>query len=166
MLEEIDTLIETGRHAEARAAIDRVLPDWSAELARRIVAVGDATATDRPGRARPGYLVLNPIHVPRRAAVVLPDAALDLRPEGPLRVAQFTEEGVWGVVDLPALGFRMGSQGGRAWTVRRPRRADCRPRAASSKTNPSRSRSTRPRGASAAWRPWANRRPGSVSNWS
>jgi alpha-mannosidase len=104
-LEEIDNLIETGRHAEARAAIDRVLPDWSAELARRIVAVGAGTATDRPSRARPGFLVLNPIHVPRRAAVVLPDAALDLRPEGPLRVAQFTEEGVCGVVDLPALGF-------------------------------------------------------------
>ncbi|HEX3447189.1 MAG TPA: hypothetical protein VHS97_02995, partial [Isosphaeraceae bacterium] len=105
ILEEIDTLIETRRHAEAGAAIDRVLPDWAAELARRIVAVGDATATERQARARPGYLVLNPIHVPRRAAVVLPDAALDLRPEGPLRVAQFTEEGVLGVVDLPALGF-------------------------------------------------------------
>ena len=53
----------------------------------------------------PGYLILNPIYVPRRAAVVLPDAALDLRPEGPLRVAQFTDDGVWGIVDLPALGF-------------------------------------------------------------
>jgi alpha-mannosidase len=37
--------------------------------------------------------------------VLLPDAALDLRPEGPLRAAQFTDEGVWGVVELPAFGF-------------------------------------------------------------
>ena len=104
-LEEIDNLIETGRHAEASAALGHVLPEWSAELAQRIIKVGDAATTDRPANARPGYLILNPIHVPRRAAVVLPDAALDLRPEGPLRVAQFTDEGVWGIVDLPALGF-------------------------------------------------------------
>ena len=62
----------------------------------------------RRGQRRPkrrGYLVLNPLGVPRRAAVLLPEAALDLRPEGPLRAAQFTEEGVWAVVDLPAFGF-------------------------------------------------------------
>jgi alpha-mannosidase len=35
----------------------------------------------------------------------LPDAAPDLRPEGPLRAAQFTEEGVVAVVDLPAFGY-------------------------------------------------------------
>jgi alpha-mannosidase len=37
--------------------------------------------------------------------VLLPGAAADLRPEGPLRVAQFTDEGIWAVVDLPAFGF-------------------------------------------------------------
>ncbi len=37
--------------------------------------------------------------------MILPDAALDLRPEGPLRAAQFTEHGVYAVVDLPAFGF-------------------------------------------------------------
>jgi len=51
------------------------------------------------------YLVFNPLGVPRRVAVILPDAALDLRPEGPLRATQFTEEGVCAVVDLPAFGF-------------------------------------------------------------
>lgn len=30
---------------------------------------------------------------------------MDLRPEGPLRAAQFTDEGVWAVVDTPAFGF-------------------------------------------------------------
>src|SRR5204862_182270 len=28
-----------------------------------------------------------------------------LRPEGPLRASQFTDEGVWAVVDLPAFGY-------------------------------------------------------------
>ncbi len=37
--------------------------------------------------------------------MILPDAALDLRPEGPLRAAQFTEDGVYAVVDLPPIGF-------------------------------------------------------------
>ncbi len=55
--------------------------------------------------SRSGYLVINPLSIPRKAAVVLPDAALDLRPEGPLKVAQFTDEGVYAVVDLPAFGF-------------------------------------------------------------
>ena len=63
-------------------------------------------------RSRPGYLVFNPLGVPRRVAVILPDAALDLRPEGPLRAAQFTDEGVCAVVDLPAFGF--------AWVPREP----------------------------------------------
>ena len=49
--------------------------------------------------------MINPLGVPRRVAVILPDAALDLRPEGPLRAAQFTDEGVYAVVDLPAFGY-------------------------------------------------------------
>ncbi len=57
------------------------------------------------GGGRPGYLVFNPLCVPRRAAVLLPDAAPGLPAEGPLRVSQFTEDGVWGIVDLPASGF-------------------------------------------------------------
>ena len=112
-LEEIENLIETGRHAEAA---DRAGP-------RRARSVGGAGAGDR-GTAAPsatgkharpgaGYLVINPLNVPRRAAVILPDAALDLRPDGPLRAAQFTDQGVWAVVDLPAFGF--------AWV---PREAD------------------------------------------
>ncbi len=59
--------------------------------------------SEADGRA--GYLVFNPIGVARRAAVLLPDAQLDLRPEGPLRVAQFTDEGVWAIVDLPAFRY-------------------------------------------------------------
>ena len=63
---------------------------------------GDA---DQMRRQRGGYMVFNPTSISRQAPVILHDAAMDLRPEGPLRVAQFTEEGVYAIVDLPPLGF-------------------------------------------------------------
>ncbi len=80
---EIENLIETGRHDEAATALDRALPFWSTALSRGIVATSPAAGSPRVSRT--GYLVINPLNVPRRAAVILPDAALDLRPEGPLR---------------------------------------------------------------------------------
>jgi alpha-mannosidase len=100
---EVEERIETGPRDVAAAELDRLMPAWAAALARRIVAAGAAPGSSRA--TRPGYLVLNPLGIPRRAAVVLPDAAMDLRPEGPLRGAQFTDEGVYAVVDLPAFGF-------------------------------------------------------------
>ena len=149
-LAEIENLIETGRHDEAATALGRArtgLVGGPGAADRRDVG----PRPDRPERRRPGYLVINPLNVPRRAAVILPDAALDLRPEGPLRAAQFTDEGVWAVVDLPAFGF--------AWVPKetdlgRPPAASrrrCRPAAASSRTSRSRSRSTRPPAAFAVW---------------
>ena len=104
----LETLIETGRHDEAAAELDRLEPLWGERLARGILAA--KTGTSPP--ARPGYLIINPLGVPRRVAVTLPDAALDLRPEGPLRAAQFTDMGVCAVVDAPAFGF--------AWVPREP----------------------------------------------
>ncbi len=104
----VETLIETGRHDEASTALDELEPYWAGKLARGIIA---PRTTVSPA-SRPGYLVFNPLGVPRRVAVILPDAALDLRPEGPLRAAQFTDEGVYAVVDLPAFGF--------AWVPREP----------------------------------------------
>jgi alpha-mannosidase len=94
MLEEA---IETGQLAEAESALGRQEPLAAAGLARAIVAVD--------GTGPPGFLVFNPLSFPRRAAVLLPQAAPDLRPTGPLRAAQFTDEGVWAVVDLPAFGY-------------------------------------------------------------
>ncbi len=93
----LEAALETGDFAEARAGLDRLLPEQARALAGRIG--GEL----RGGRA--GYLVLNPLGVARRAAVLLPDASADLRPEGPLRAAQLTEEGVGAVVDLPPFGF-------------------------------------------------------------
>jgi alpha-mannosidase len=104
-LEETEDLIETGRYDEAETALARALPAWAEALAGRIAATRTPTANGTASASRPGYLVINPLSVARRAAVVLPEAALDLRPEGPLRTAQFTDEGVWAVVDLPAFGF-------------------------------------------------------------
>ena len=94
---ELETALETGRIEDARAELEREEPIAARRLA--VAIQGDSS------EARPGFFVLNPLGVPRRAAVLLPDAALDLRPEGPLRAAQFTEEGVWAVVDLPAFGY-------------------------------------------------------------
>jgi alpha-mannosidase len=105
--EHLVTAIENGRHDEASADLDRCEPIWAEALCRAILGTRPAAA-----KARPGYLVLNPLGVPRRVAVILPEAALDLRPEGPLRAAQFIDEGVAAVVDLPAFGF--------AWVPREP----------------------------------------------
>jgi len=93
----IEADVETGRHAEAAAALDTAGPRWAAALAAAVAGAGTA--------GRPGFLVLNPSGLARRATVVLPEAAADLRPEGPLRAAQLTEDGVVAVVDLPAFGF-------------------------------------------------------------
>jgi alpha-mannosidase len=104
----VETLIETGEHAEAAGALDGLEPIWAGRLARGILAVRTGALV----APRTGYLVINPLGVPRRVAVILPEAALDLRPEGPLRAAQFTDEGVFAVVDVPAFGF--------AWVPREP----------------------------------------------
>ncbi len=74
-LEKMEAQIETGQHGDAAPALDQAVPVWAASLTRLIVGAGAAT-----GGKRPGYLVINPVGVPRRATVILPDAALDLRP--------------------------------------------------------------------------------------
>jgi alpha-mannosidase len=104
----IAAAIETGRHDEAFAELARREPLWAESLCRGILATQAATTATR----RSGYMVFNPLGVPRQVAVILPEAALDLRPEGPLRSSQFIDEGVATVVDLPAFGF--------AWVPREP----------------------------------------------
>ena len=94
---EAETLLETGQLEAASQKIEALSPGWAEAVAKGVLASAPS--------GRPGYLVLNPSGVARRVAVVLPDAAMDLRPEGPLRAAQFTEEGVQAVVDVPAFGF-------------------------------------------------------------
>lgn len=91
---------------ELEAAVEGVeepadLSTFEEEIGRTLAlaVAGDSTS----GRA--GFLAFNPLGIARRAAVLLPEAAADLRPEGPLRAAQLTEEGVRAVVDLPAFGY-------------------------------------------------------------
>jgi alpha-mannosidase len=103
--EQVESLIETARHDEAATALGPLEAAWSESLAKGILANKAKDATKTSKDHRPGYLLFNPSSVARRAAVILPDAAMDLRPEGSLRVAQFTEDGVCAVVDLPAFSF-------------------------------------------------------------
>jgi alpha-mannosidase len=104
-LDSIEEHLETCHFDEASGELATALSDRALMLARHIVAAGAGTSASGANEHRPGYLVINPLGVPRRAPVVLPEAALDLRPEGPLRCAQFTDEGVAAVVELPAFGF-------------------------------------------------------------
>jgi alpha-mannosidase len=103
--DEVESLIEAGRHDEGATGLVALESFWPEALARGLLGATSSAATDESRRLCRGYLVLNPSSVSRRAAVILPDAAMDLRPEGPLRAAQFTEDGVVGVVDLPPFGF-------------------------------------------------------------
>jgi alpha-mannosidase len=103
--EEVESLIEMSRHDEAAIALAVLEVRWPETLARGILGSKAINTANSPQDHRPGYLVFNPSSVPRRAAVILPDAAADLRPESPLRVAQLTDEGVYGIVDLPSFGF-------------------------------------------------------------
>jgi alpha-mannosidase len=100
-IETIEEQVELRRPEDAERGLDNVQPTWATALAGLIVG-------SRPGgetASRRGYLVINPVGLPRRVAVNLPEAAADLRPVAPLRAAQLTDEGVYGVVDLPPFGF-------------------------------------------------------------
>jgi alpha-mannosidase len=96
-LAKIEEAVETGRHDEASSGLDEAEAAWSRALARGIVGEGSG--------GPPGYLIVNPVGVARRVAVVLPDAPDSLSPGGVLRAAQLTEDGVRAVVDLAAFGY-------------------------------------------------------------
>src|SRR5262249_25598842 len=68
-IEDVEERLETHSGDEVDRDLDRVLPASAGSLARLIVGSSGAG----PSRAtRPGYLVFNPLGVPRRAAIVLP----------------------------------------------------------------------------------------------
>jgi alpha-mannosidase len=96
-LGEIEDALETGGLSSA--------PDRSSAVeAETLKSLATVVGGSAPA-GRSGFLVFNPLGIARRATVLLPDAHIGLRAEGPLRAAQLTEEGVWGVVDLPAFGY-------------------------------------------------------------
>ena len=88
--------IETGRLDDASAALDARESALAQSLAGVVASSDSANG--------PGFLILNPLGIARRAGVELP-GAFDLGPKGPLRAAQPTEGGSLAVVDLPAFGF-------------------------------------------------------------
>ncbi len=99
----IEEHLELRRPDEATAGLQSALPSALTALARLIA--GSSASPDASAAAPRGYLVINTLGLPRRVAVHLPEASPDLRPDGPLRAAQLTDEGVYGVVDLPPFGF-------------------------------------------------------------
>jgi alpha-mannosidase len=100
----VEDAAESGRLAEAGAAMGALRERRAAEVAGLILGGADS--------GMPGYLILNPIGVPRRVAVTLPEAPANLPAGGAVRGAQLTEDGVRAVVDLPAFGY--------AWVAREP----------------------------------------------
>ena len=83
----LENAIETSAHAEAAAALGPLEERWALELARGILRARSGAQA----ASRPGYLVINPLSVPRRVAVTLPEAAPDLRRR--VRFAQLSSPG-------------------------------------------------------------------------
>ncbi len=93
----IEEPLETGHLVQAESMLDH-------EEERARVRLAGAIAGSSAG-GRPGFLVLNPLGIARKAPVVLPGASDNLMAEGPLIAAQPTEDGVVGVVELAGFGF-------------------------------------------------------------
>jgi len=72
---------------------------WVAEVAR---AVGRAANEREPQR---GVLAVNPLSVPRRAPIPLPENAGLPQIEGPVLAAQWTDRGPEAMVHIPAFGY-------------------------------------------------------------
>ena len=102
---EAEVLIETADIVKTMTVLSVLETRWTQAFAMAILRDKDEVATVSHLGRRPGYLVLNPSCFPRQSGVFLPDAAIDLRAEGPLKAVQFTKEGVCGVVNLPSFGF-------------------------------------------------------------
>ncbi|WP_435016892.1 glycosyl hydrolase family 38 [Tundrisphaera sp. TA3] len=103
-LEGLEEAVETSRPDVVAETLDVRYQTDAEDLARAIVG--------QAHQGPPGFVVLNPLGIARRVAVVLPDAASTLAPEGAIHAAQMTEDGVMAVVDVPPFGY--------AWVPREP----------------------------------------------
>ncbi|GIW88694.1 MAG: hypothetical protein KatS3mg108_3018 [Isosphaeraceae bacterium] len=99
-LDTAESALEVGATPSAETLLDQAQAQLLERLALQLAPPPPDTPADSAG-----YFIFNPIGCSRRAVVVLPDAPLDQIPVGPLRAAQFTDQGVAGVVDLPPFGF-------------------------------------------------------------
>lgn len=96
-----ETALERGQEDEARFRIEACTQNALSGVAERLGLQGSEFGSG----VAAGYLVLNTLGWSRRVPVPLHDAPLDRGADGPVRAAQFTADGVWGVVDLPAHGY-------------------------------------------------------------
>ena len=135
----IENMLETGRHGDAAPGSTRWNRSGPDNSLRDLAARSGGS-----GPARTGYLVINPLGVPRRVAVILPDAALDLRPEGPLRAAHSPTRASprWWICRPSAMP---GCPRSPTSSCRPPRPGACPPGAEHSRTRRSSSRSMRRR---------------------
>ena len=124
---ELEEALETGRLGEAGRAIDRLLAAEAESLARRIVGEGSA--------GRPGYLVINPLGVARRAAVLLPDAVARPPPRGAAPRRPVHRGGRLGRRRPPPVRLRLGPPRDRPRPARRARRARSRSATGRSRTS-------------------------------
>ncbi|MEW4567810.1 glycosyl hydrolase family 38 [Tautonia sp. JC769] len=103
---EAERLLETGKLDEAEAAIAGLESQWSAEAARRVVPpAGAPEGNGSEAMEQGGALILNPLSIPRRVSVVLPDVSNPPPSEGPVRASQFTARGTEAVVTLAGFGY-------------------------------------------------------------
>ena len=103
---DAEVSLESGKHAKAAALVE---PLWD----RATKGLADALIAGSSG-GEPGFLVLNPFGILRRAAVEVADPSADPRPGGPLRSVERTESGFRAVVDLPPFGFAWFARNGAA----------------------------------------------------
>ena len=97
--EAAERLLETGQIIEAESAINALEARWGLEAARRIAPEGQDAGSES------GDLILNPLSIPRRVSVTLPDAQGAPSPEGAVRASQYTAEGNRAVVTVAGFGY-------------------------------------------------------------
>ena len=161
-LDELETLIESGRHAEVEEGLDEAIAMEAEALTNRLVTVAADSGSGDPSPSipkRPGYLVLNPIGLspgrgspPRCGARSATGRAAARRPVHRRRGSR-----------CRSTCRHSASRGCRASPIpeirRSPKRASRRGDIRSA-TSSWRSRSTRPPAASGGWRPSGNRARG------
>lgn len=95
-LADIEDRLEV--HADDNpGALETVEREMAAALAHRLVA--------RAPHGEPGYVLLNPCGFPRRTALELPEAAVPIPIQGPVKACQLGDGLCRVVVEVPGLGF-------------------------------------------------------------
>jgi len=95
--EELETRRNDGTLGELDRTAGRSAQELANALGTRFRAAGGGEGS--------GYLIINPLAVPRQPGLILPGLDHEIELEPPVRNAQVVREGLAVVVDLPPLGF-------------------------------------------------------------